>query len=317
MRGTVGASPESPAPRSLLRVSNVISDLCARSERVARAAQDLARQRRSTERERSAASRLREEFAALPLLPPPSSAAESEWRQNQLDLRDHVAKDDPRSFLRWPVIQRTMFVLPSTPYVHEETLPALIASRWLPLLAEDRCGRPALIPGYSTSGNLVGHAYHLLRFERSTGRNLGTMRRVLEVGGGYGSMTRLLYRLTLGNSELTIIDLPEFTALQRYFLAIVGVPAILESAPPVDPPEALDLFVATWSLSEIPAEDRAPLIQLGSRSHAFLIGYQDRFNGVDNVRFFREWMKTLKDVRWSHETIAHLPGNSYLFGVRE
>jgi hypothetical protein len=76
----------------------------------------------------------------------------------------------------------------------------------------------AVLPG--SSGTLIHHAYHLHRFETVTGRFLLELQEIIEFGGGYGSMARLLARLGY-RGRYHIHDLPEFAALQRFYLRMV------------------------------------------------------------------------------------------------
>ena len=258
-----------------------------------------------SERERAQADAFRAEVAALPPLPEGRTESERAWLANRAALRRRAQQSDPRFFLHWPVVRATMFVGPSASYVAEVELPAAETTGWT--LDEDEPGRPLLMHGQATSANLAHNAYHLVRFQEATGRSIGSFPHVVEIGGGYGSMARLLHRLTA--ADLTVVDLPEFSALQRYFLGLLGIPAQLVGGPPAR--RAGTLVLATWSVSEMPAADRAALLD----GDAFLIAHQSRFGEVDNERFFREWAASRPDVQWTVEPIDHLPGNHYLFGV--
>ena len=68
------------------------------------------------------------------------SPAIQEWHQNRIRLRELVATEDPRGFIKWDVIQKSMFVR-SAPYIAEE-LRVLRSSgqwrtRWKQALQED------------------------------------------------------------------------------------------------------------------------------------------------------------------------------------
>ncbi|HEX8912733.1 MAG TPA: hypothetical protein VF796_10275 [Humisphaera sp.] len=282
--------------------------------------------------EAAAIGKLRETIGSLDPIPPAAAAASpaaAEWDRNRQALRDQILTQDPRRFLSWEVIRQTMFV-DDAPYVRAE-LSALRAepdwaARWEPAVREDAVGAPPPCPAYRrSSGNLIHHAYHLSQFERATGWRIGSVGSVLEFGGGYGSLCRLAQNLGFAG-RYTILDVPEFSALQRYFLSsrpAAAGGARVECVTDVDRLGAAAaagpapvLFVATWSVSETPLSVRGPVLDRVAGADAFLIGYQHRFGEVDNVAFFEAWRRARADVRWTDWPIEHLPGNRYLMGVR-
>lgn len=264
---------------------------------------------------RTLEKQLRSEIAGLPDTASDGRASTDEWNSNRRELREMAAGRDPRYFLAWPVLQRTMVVPSDAPYVVDHELPAVREAGWLPLLAEDLVGCPWLIPGTSTSGNLVHHAYHLLRFEAATGVTAASHDNVTEFGGGYGGMARLLYRLSGGRVLADIVDVPEFACLQRYFLRSVGMPdervhqrrTVLGGR---------RLLIATWSLSEVAESVRRQFLEDAGPFDSYLLAYQTRFGEVDNEAWFESLKASTEGVEWSSEPIDHIPGNSYLFGTR-
>ena len=276
---------------------------------------------------------LRTRVNSLPPLPAgAASDAEAFWIDYRQRVRDHIQADDPRRFLRWPVIRGAMFVLDESYLEHE--VQALRGdsdwhARWRPAVAENILGDPERSwRSPASSGNLLHHAYHLLRYERATGRNAANLRSVLEFGGGYGSMCRLFHGLGF-SGNYAILDLPEFSALQRFYLGELGIPASPEYGARVElavepgrfrdlqvtkPPP--DLLMATWSLSETPLEQRATFVHDEDHCSSYLIAYQEAFEDVDNVAYFAEFRQRRPGVEWREEPLEHMPGHRYLFGVR-
>lgn len=286
-------------------------------------------------------ARLRAEFAAFPPEDIASRApSEAEWRQNLEDLRRDVLARDPREFTRFPVVLKTMFV-DDAPY-----LPAEIAylrkhrdyaTHWQRVLQECGAGHPLPYGGHpGTSGNLLHNCYHVARFGDATGVAPAQLRFVVEFGGGYGSLCRVFHRRGFAG-RYVIFDFPQFGALQRYFLRSAGVtvhedPAAFRAAErgvlcvttpeqltAVLPADARDsLFVATWSLSETPESLRNAIAARVAAFGAYLVAFQDRFNEMDNQAWFAgPWVRaTGAGVRWQRLPLPHIPGNSYLFGVR-
>jgi hypothetical protein len=276
---------------------------------------------------------LRQRVGSLPKLDlEHRSAALTEWTQNRKRLRELVATDDPRRFLEWDVIKQTMFVGDS-PFVRDE-LKCLRSSRswrrrWWSALREDPTGLPQRCRyDLRSSGNLIHHAYTLFMFEQTVGKTIDQFTSIFEVGGGYGSFCRLAHRLGFRGAYV-IFDLPEFSALQEFFLQSLRIPvndrqkcpgvhcvsdlAELESRLGVS---AEWLLIGLWSLSETPLPLRQKLLGNGSQWGGYLISYQQQFGEADNVAFFSGYMRRQKNVDWKMSPILHLPGNHYAFGLR-
>jgi hypothetical protein len=293
----------------------------------------------ATERERALAGELRARFRALPVLGTEGvSDSEAEWRRNMNELRAEVLRGDPRRFLTWPVIRRTMVVRRprylKVEYDHLRGLPDW-ADRWAPAVRENPAGRPFRYPRYpESSGNLLHHAYHVARFEAAVGEPVTHRETIVEFGGGYGSMGRLIRNLGF-RGRYIIFDLPSFSALQRYYLQAIDLVVAPDDgsatadngnhcvsdperlARMLTPTPAKALFIATWSLSETPPEVRQRITPLVRGFDAFLIAYQAAFGEMDNVAWFRTWREAIPGVAWQCLPIAHLPGrHDYLFGRR-
>ncbi|MEA2434218.1 MAG: hypothetical protein QOG54_1675 [Actinomycetota bacterium] len=280
-----------------------------------------------SDREKALEARFREELAAL--ADDPRVPVGPYWFDALEQLRMHVQKDDLRGFLAWPIIQDAM-VVGDTRHVEGHLL-ALKEDpdwegRWRAAIEESLCGRPIRYRRYwRSSANLIAHAFHVMRFEACTKTRVHEYDRVIELGGGYGSMCRLFHRLGF-KGTYTIFDLPHFSVLQRYFLDCVlggradppdiNLVSTLAGIEPTDRSTGKSLLIATWSLSEFPIELRTPTLDSVGPTDAYLLGYQDSFEGTDNVAFFSEVRDRAPDLAWTEEAIAYLPKNRYLFGIR-
>ena len=193
-----------------------------------------------------------------------------DWADRNAQLERDLLPAPPADFLRHPAIRFQMFV-DERVVAHE--LPFVRGRlRDDALLAEDPVGGPPTIAvpgaGVTTSSNTVHQLHHLLRYEQATGRRLSDARTVVEWGGGFGSLMRLLVRMHTGRPTCVIVDLPVFTALQwLYLCAVLGEErVVLHHDAPVQPalgrvnlvPVGLvgdldvdaDLFVSNWALNE-------------------------------------------------------------------
>ena len=223
-------------------------------------------------------------------------------------------------------------------YVHSalcflKTLPDW-EGRWQKAIEENHDGHPIPYWRYpKSSGNRIHHSYHCAQFEAATGMSFDRIQTVFEFGGGYGSMCGLIHKLGFSGRYI-IFDLPSFSALQTYYLSSIGLPVM--------PPESftrakrevlcisdlaelrtvlsngagqeLRMFISTWAVSETPIALRERILPLASNCDGFLIAYQDRFEQMDNLSFFREWADGLSHIRWFNWEIPHLPQNYYLMG---
>lgn len=202
------------------------------------------------------------------------------------------------SFLRSPTFMRTMFVTAGGAWLREQMSyleRSFSKQRLRAVLEEDYVGDPLLmVPEYATSHNSVHHLYHLATFMFKTGVDVRDAPRVIEWGGGYGSMARIFRRLTGVVQTYVIIDIPLLTCLQWLYLStIFGEDQVnvlttsrSEIAPgmfnllPVcfleDQTLSGDLFIATWSLSESStyAQQYVFFRDFFCARH-FLVAYQD------------------------------------------
>jgi hypothetical protein len=247
-----------------------------------------------------------------------------EWAGNLRRLHVLVMARDPRAFLTWDVIIKTMFI-PFARFVSLEF--AFLKrrpdwTRWRSAIRERWAGFPFLYPFYPLSScNAIHHAYHFSLLEDYIGRPLSTFGTICEFGGGYGSMCRIARELGFSDKYI-IYDLPEFAALQRYYLGLLRIEAETMSdtkqlAAATERCEQPSLFVAAWSLSESPNSLQQQILELVAGFDAFLIAYQDEFDGQGNTAFFEGLPSKLPNLSWEIRPISHLPGNSYLFGWRK
>ena len=277
---------------------------------------------------------LRLEIQSLPplvLMNNYMSDAIRKWIEFRRSLRQDILTKDPRYFLRWPVIQYTMFYSGHKSEI--ETLRQ--SSSWKRLregITENTSGHPVhykLFP--KSSGNLIHQAYTLHQLENAYGVRIETLHSIFEFGGGYGSAAQFVFQMGF-NGTYTILDLPEFSLLQRYFFSTtqnitMNDVGTRESSFDVrlrtdfnmldEKCSAPDLFLAAWSLSESPIDTREKIFEHISQPRYYLIAYQDTFQDIDNVSYFETLTKQkLKNYTWKSIPITHLPGNTYLIGKR-
>jgi putative sugar O-methyltransferase len=280
-----------------------------------------------TKEERAEIEILRREFEKL------SSAISSEkmtkvWLDYCNNLQRYVKERDPRNFLNWDIIKFSMFHnAKKEEFSHLRSLTSW--PTWKEALKESPVGNPKRYPEMpDTSGNMVHYAYSLSLLSAAFRINPKDTKRIFEFGGGYGGMARLYFNLGFEGAYY-IFDLPEFTALQKYYLRSTGLKiqknsSVLKNVSLIDkpefleknPPENIDIFIGTWSLSETPIDFRNKMLSLVKDPNYYLIAYQKTFRGIDNSQYFKEFEKKHDNYEWRHFPIEHLPGNYYLLGKK-
>jgi hypothetical protein len=283
---------------------------------------------------------LREEISKIQKIKTDNqTGAELEWSNNVNSIIDNIMKRDPRKFLSWDVIKKTMFVIRES-YINIE-LQAIKNSNefndfWENVIAENSIGAPMRFWKYSkSSANLIHHAYHLLKLKEKVNIEFDKLDLVVEFGGGYGSMCRLLHNCNFSGKYI-IFDLPVFSALQRFYLKCVGLKILkpeefksdksgvvcisdlqqFEDLISIKIKENESLFIGTWSLSETPLIFREKFKTNLKSYKNYLVGFQEKFNEVDNVDYFQNIQKEFSDYNWMSWEIQHLKHHYYLIGTR-
>lgn len=168
-------------------------------------------------------------------------------------------------FLRHPIIQQTMFANDPNPDWRNEQLEYVIChfgkDRALDLLDEPEFGSPiqhditAMGTTVRCSHNNVHHLYHIARWREALDRYDQPIRgRILEWGGGYGNMARLMHKVYPHQEQYWIADLPWMRRLQETYLRITDYEAykktFLFDARPSRGLSDVGMFISTWALSE-------------------------------------------------------------------
>jgi hypothetical protein len=219
------------------------------------------------------------------------------------DCANDILNKGPRAFLTWDIIAETMSPPAYARFARTE-LRFLRSNGWTKRLS---------------NANAIHQSYHLCRFEIETAVKVQEFGFVLEFGGGYGEMRRIVHEIGF-RGRYVIFDLPEFNALQRYYLRASGDPPALATSDLLEVQAVVEaginsskLFIAT-SFDETPLETRFAWGKLLSDFDAFLIAYQADFAGIDNQAFFADWQKRFPHIRWSTQPIPQLKDSFYLFG---
>ena len=183
----------------------------------------------------------------------------------------------------------------------------------------------------STLINSTHHLYHLMRFEQRTGRKIGAIENIVEFGGGYGNMARIVHNFG-ACKRYSIVDLLLFSCIQYVFLSTVAgndqvafddgqakedAKFLLHPLFRANSPANLrgELFLSTWALSESTRAAYEWVIAcdwFGATN--LLLAYNDHWKPWQENEL--EQSLTANGWRVIKESITFLPESHYLFATR-
>ena len=205
------------------------------------------------------------------------------------------------------------------------------------LLKENKLGNPLIsVKQYNTSANMIHHLNHLTMFAETMDYNFLEAKNIIEWGGGYGNMAKLLLRINSGLT-LTLIDLPIFSFIQAVYLSCIygtqKINLILDSNNKIIKNKIniipinkdllttikhpiYDIFVSTWALSESNLFSQEFVERINYfNSNYLLIGYQSTSYSMPYAERFIKNL-TLFNLIYNKK-IPYIGGkNYYLFAKK-
>jgi hypothetical protein len=209
------------------------------------------------------------------------------------------------NFLRQPFIQK-MFFTHNRLFIYNELRELREdknnCSRWENLLKEDAVGDPIRYFLYlKSSGNRIRQVYHLKKFTDYAGINVKSIKNIIEVGGGYGCMARIFSKINRSCNYL-IFDTEEVNYLQYYYLKLNKLNVKFETIKAnfnltksisllrkkLFNDNDSSLFIANWSISEMPLKLREKILKYIFNVNYILISFQDKFENINNIKYFKK-----------------------------
>ena len=226
------------------------------------------------------------------------------------------------NFLRNSFIQKMFFIhnrLFIKNELNEIKKDKLFFTQWRNLLKEDEVGDPIKYFLYpKSSGNRIRQVYHLKKFCDFSNIDIRIIKKVLEIGGGYGCMARIFSKLK-HKIKYIIFDTFEVNLLQYYFLKINKLKVAIEKSRSrinlISNINKLNncihyrnnsrtLLIANWSLSEMPLKLRYKILKLIFRIPYILISFQDKFENINNLKYFKKIQKKLNEQGYKTEIVS-------------
>ena len=230
----------------------------------------------------------------------------NEWQRHRYNLTRDFLQRDPEDFMDFQAIKETMFV-GNAEYTFEQYKEMRDAITLDSIMDRDIFSQNHQHPAYATTGNTIHHRYHLFMLDKLCACKAEDCNSILELGGGYGNMARIIWKMGF-TGEYSIVDLPEFIVLQDYYLSHHGILVNWQA----DLARHYDLFIATWSLSEIPLEDRAPYEKLDV--DYFLLAYGPNYAEIKNHDYFQHFVSCYPDHSFVLLEAPHQTDQYYLVG---
>jgi hypothetical protein len=248
------------------------------------------------------------------------------------------------NFLRNPFIQK-MFFIHNRLFIKNE-LNEIRKDRkffflWKNLMKEDEVGDPIRYFLYpESSGNRIRQVYHLKKFCDFSNINIKTIKKVIEIGGGYGCMARIFLKISQ-KIKYIIFDTFEVNLLQYYYLKINKLKVAIENKKSkinliysVNKfnncfnyrNESKTLLIANWSLSEMPLKLRNKILKLILKIPYIIISFQDKFENINNIKYFKKIKKKLdkkgyktliSSLQHYNNTFLNTNKHFYLFAKRD
>jgi putative sugar O-methyltransferase len=259
------------------------------------------------------------------------------WEGLAEDIRKYFMGNFKMSFLKNEVIRRTMFLDYGGSALQKMEIKYLEKTFSKPklkyLLKESKIGHPTITYfKYWTSHNSIHQLYHLNNFSQETGSDYTNISQIVEWGGGYGCLAKILMKI---NPNLTyiIIDLPIFSIIQAvYTSTIFGSDKIniitdenkniVKNKINIIPINMLigsnikilntDIFISTWALSESTnfSQEYVESVDFFGAKH-LLIAHQQKSPEVKYAESIDSHLKNYQIIY--HEKIPNLKNNYYLF----
>lgn len=249
------------------------------------------------------------------------------WEKFKQTAYSYLLKKNFNEFLNWPIIKKTMFVHDAHFLNFEYNFLLNKNKKYLSILPEDLWGNPTVSDlDLATSGNRIHHSYLIAKYELETNNNINSYNTIFEFGGGYGSFARLIHKLNFEGIYI-IFDFDIFNVIQYNYLEKFAYDIFVQPKKPEGNGIYLfhdlnalneflnnieiDLFIATWSLSESDLDTRNKMNNILINSNHYLVAFQSEFDSINNIEYFSH---KLNEKNVEIKKLDHMgDGQNYLF----
>lgn len=240
----------------------------------------------------------------------PNQYGKTPWDRRRLILRQKIVEGGDLDFLKWPVIQSTMFVGELDTLDKERD----VVNQWLvdpPL--DPLVGSPPVVAG-GTTANAIRQLRHIVTLEQMADINVANLSRIVEFGGGYGIMAYLVHDLGFEGTYV-IYDFPEFLLLQQYYLEKAGLAeADIQFCPDLSCLETrdYDLMIAMDSITEVEGFTERNEFWFGISADVYFVRYHA---SEENEQWLRTLMFMMDNYEWKTADDP-IDDRTYRVGIR-
>jgi putative sugar O-methyltransferase len=244
------------------------------------------------------------------------STAHPYWEKQLTEIRQLIQSDEMSNFLNWGPILNTMFPLDNT--IKEKYNYLKGNKNWKhykKYLTDVDFGNPQKsIELDNVTGNTIQQVYQISILEEITECAIKDAESILEIGGGYGNMCRIIKNME-HKRNYYIYDFPEVCEIQQSFLESAGtkLPYFF-----ITDPEKLekeyDLIIGMFSLAEMPLLLRKVFAKINC--NVWYIAHGAHFeHDINNMIYFKLFKDKKPEFTW-HDLVLDIdPRQHYLIGI--
>lgn len=247
------------------------------------------------------------------------------WTKTKEELS---SENELSVFKTWKVVNSIPIYSPSSCFdLYRREVEALLKNKlndnWVRILKEPFLGHTDASYGEASkkafnntvecSAWTLKTAHHILTFEAMRGKDITEYDQIVEFGSGIGETARMI--LDLGfKGDYILYDLPEVLKISEFYLSKYDKVKTISNYRDI-PQGKKTLFIATWSLSEVPISYRNLIVSHLKGDTDYLIIFQKEIWGYDNLTYFTVEFPKRSD---SYIKVQNIPwhsgwgGNYYL-----
>lgn len=257
----------------------------------------------------------------------PGNEQEAEYWANE--KKAFLKEDNFENFKNWPIVRKVPIYKDNDfleHYIRDVSayltkMDSTAYAKWKAVLKEPFLGHSkesyaesslTILDGIECTNWSLKSAHHVLTFEEMSGKSILDYDRIVEFGAGIGELARTIRDLGF-KGDFYIYDLPEVGRISSFYTG--GWAKYCDNHRDI-PTTGKTLFIATWSLSEVPVDFRDQVVTHFAGSD-FLVIFQNHIFEIDNQEYFinsfpykANVFYRLKPIEWHHGG----GGNFYLIG---
>lgn len=185
----------------------------------------------------------------------------------------------------------------------------------LPKVRDSKVGSPRITEGYSQG--TAQHCHYLMVMLEHLGLKITDFNHISDIGGGYGNFYRMA-RMLGYEGIFDIADFPIMHEIQEYYISqhdldlpnFIGINDLN--------PVSKSILFGFHSINEMPFSDRKTLEKKYYLYDHIMILYNDKFDGIDNMAYFRNLKERMsEDFKVDIIQAPLKPNGAFLIGSKK